>query len=223
MAALVAGFAALGGCMLTQGQNDGDLLSHYGPVGQDKAQAKVRAASKPVEKATVHTVSAGETLYSISRKYDLSPEVVAGYNDIDAPYLIRPHQKIRIPDAGYALAQGRLHFANGDYGLAEQHFRRAVEFAPNNAKAWVGLAASYDRLRRFKLASRAYRRAIKLAGKTPTIRNNLGYSYMLRGDFARARKELQAAYRESPDNPVIRNNLMLLRSSLANQKKRQRT
>jgi len=32
--------------------------------------------------------------------------------------------------------------------------------------AWIGLAASYDRLARFDLADRAYTMAIRLAGET---------------------------------------------------------
>src|SRR5262245_43789272 len=50
---------------------------------------------------------------------------------------------------------GREHFGRGSYGLAERYFRDAVEKAPRDATAWVGLAASYDRLRRFDLADQA--------------------------------------------------------------------
>jgi tetratricopeptide (TPR) repeat protein len=40
----------------------------------------------------------------------------------------------------------------GNFGIAQQYFRDAVEKAPKNASAWIGLAASYDRLGRFDLA-----------------------------------------------------------------------
>ena len=40
------------------------------------------------------------------------------------------------------VAKGKLHFTNGDYGLAERHFRGAVEANPKSAEAWLGLAAS---------------------------------------------------------------------------------
>jgi len=38
------------------------------------------------------------------------------------------------------------HFNRGNYGTAEHYFRDAVEKAPKDVTAWVGLAASYDRI-----------------------------------------------------------------------------
>src|SRR4051794_25554695 len=60
------------------------------------------------------------------------------------------------------LKLGMEHFGRGDYGLAERYFRDAVEKAPRDVTAWVGLAASYDRVRRFDLADQAYSHALKL-------------------------------------------------------------
>lgn len=112
------------------------------------------------------------------------------------------------------LALGRRHFAEMNYGLSEQHFRRAVEKStgadPRDAEAWLGLAASYDRLRRFDLADRAYGQAIKIAGPAPEILNNQGYSFLLRGDRKQARAVLTRAAQIAPDNPQIRNNLALI-------------
>lgn len=105
------------------------------------------------------------------------------------------------------------HFNRGHYGLAERYFRDAVEKAPKDVAAWIGLAASYDRLGRFDLADRAYRSAIKLRGETTQILNNEGYSYMLRGDLNRARAKFQRAHELDPENPTIINNLHLLDES----------
>lgn len=105
------------------------------------------------------------------------------------------------------------HFNRGNYGLAERYFRDAVERNPRDVTAWVGLAASYDRLARFDLADRAYRFAIKLGGETTQVLNNQGYSYMLRGNYARARQKLMKAAAREPNNPVIANNLALLDGS----------
>ena len=69
----------------------------------------------------------------------------------------------------------------------------AVEMYPKDAEAWVGLAASYDRLKRFDLADRAYGQATKLIGDTPELLNNKGYSLLLRGDYARAKTVLLRA------------------------------
>ena len=111
------------------------------------------------------------------------------------------------------LGVGKQYYRQGSYGLAEQHFRRAVELHPRDAESWVGLAASYDRLRRFDLADRAYTQAIRIVGSTPAVLNNQGFSYMLRGDYRRARKTLLAAKAKDPNNPYIRNNLRLLQES----------
>jgi len=108
------------------------------------------------------------------------------------------------------LAIGKKYFRQGSYGLAERHFRKAVELHPKDAESWVGLAAAYDRLRRFDLADRAYGQAIKLIGETPEIMNNQGFSYMLRSDYRRARAILLAAKAKAPDNPHIAANLRML-------------
>lgn len=107
---------------------------------------------------------------------------------------------------------GRAHFLQGDYGLAELYFQRAVEITPQNGAAWVGLAASYDRLGRFDLAERAYRRAARLSGLNYVILNNHGYSYLLRGRVRRAEKLLYQAARLAPYNPTIANNIAILHS-----------
>lgn len=108
---------------------------------------------------------------------------------------------------------GKEQFGRGNYGLAERYFRDAVEKAPKDATAWIGLAASYDRLRRFDLADRANAQAVGLIGETVQILNNQGYSYMLRGDLVRARRKFLKAYDLDPTNPTIINNLELLNGS----------
>jgi tetratricopeptide (TPR) repeat protein len=111
------------------------------------------------------------------------------------------------------LSRGKKQFRAANFGLAERHFRRAVELYPRDLEAWIGLAASYDRLRRYDLADRAYDQAMKIAGPSPEILNNKGYSYMLRGDYARARETLLEALSQDPSNPYIKNNLELLEVS----------
>jgi Flp pilus assembly protein TadD len=105
------------------------------------------------------------------------------------------------------------YFNKGAYGIANRYFRDAVEKAPEDAEAWIGLAASYDKLRRFDLADQAYAQAIKLTGETVQILNDRGYSYLLRGDLPKARVQFLKAYRLDPGNPTVANNLQLLNSS----------
>lgn len=111
------------------------------------------------------------------------------------------------------LNMGKKFYRSGNYGLAERHYRRAVEARPRDAEAWLGLAASYDQLRRFELADRAYGQAIAIVGATPEVLNNKGYSFMLRGNYARARSTLLQARAKDPDNPYIQNNLDVLEKS----------
>lgn len=101
-------------------------------------------------------------------------------------------------------------YHRGDFGLAERFFREAVEHNPRDAKAWIGLAASYDQLRRFELADRAYDKAVKLSGETAQLVNNQGYSLLLRGDLKGAQAKFAKAARLQPDDPTVANNMKLI-------------
>jgi len=111
------------------------------------------------------------------------------------------------------LSLGKHHFRQENFGLAEHYFRRAAESHPRDGEAWLGLAASYDRLHRFELADRAYKQVIVLTGVTPEVLNNQGYSYILRGDYPRARAKLAEARALDPKNPFVLNNIRLLEES----------
>jgi Flp pilus assembly protein TadD len=108
---------------------------------------------------------------------------------------------------------GLEHFNRGHYGIAQRYFKDGVEKAPKDLTAWMGLAASYDRLHRFDLADQAYAQAARLGGETVQLLNDQGYSYMLRGNLSAARRKFQRAYALDPYNPVIINNLELLNGS----------
>lgn len=111
------------------------------------------------------------------------------------------------------VRMGLEQYNRGNYGIAQRYFKDAVEKSPKDVTAWVGLAASYDRIRRFDLADQAYASAIRLGGETVQILNDQGYSYMLRGNLSAARKKFERAYTLDPGNPVIANNLELLNGS----------
>jgi Flp pilus assembly protein TadD len=118
------------------------------------------------------------------------------------------------PDKDDDVSLGKKYFRDGNFSLAERHFRRAVELHPRDLESWIGLAACYDRQRRFDLADRAYDQATKIAGATAEILNNRGYSYMLRGDQRRARETLLEAQARDPGNAYVKNNLELLEANL---------
>ncbi len=108
------------------------------------------------------------------------------------------------------LAAGKLNFREANYGLAEKHFRKAVELRADNAEAWLGLAAAYDQLGRFDFADRAYDQLIKVAGRRPRVVSNMGYSQYLRGNPGKARALLEEARRSLPGDAVVESNLALL-------------
>lgn len=112
-----------------------------------------------------------------------------------------------------AVAEAKVHFAQGNYGHSATLYKRAVELLPKDAEALNGLAASYDRLRRFDLSDRVYAQLYNLTGGTVAYYNNVGYSYMLRGDLVSARVNFLKAYELDPNNVVVANNLQLLGSS----------
>jgi Flp pilus assembly protein TadD len=109
------------------------------------------------------------------------------------------------------LEKAKQNYRNGNYGLAERYYREVIEERSGNVEAWLGLAASYDRLKRFDLAEKAYDAVIKLAGRTPTVLNNLAYHEMLKGNLPLARHHLEAAARAEPDNLYFQHNMELLK------------
>ncbi len=108
------------------------------------------------------------------------------------------------------LNAGKAQFREANYGLAEQHFRKAVELRGDNSEAWMGLAASYDQLGRFDFADRAYDQLLKVAGRRPEVLNNMGYSQLLRGNRKKARQLLDEAKNGMADPAVVEANLALL-------------
>jgi Flp pilus assembly protein TadD len=157
------------------------------------------------------TTALGEDRQMTAALPDATPDTTGTVTAPDESTANAPELLGSDPNDDLSLA--KKYFRQGGFGLAERHFRKAAEAHPRDAEAWLGLAASYDRLRRFDLADRAYKQVIKIVGPKPEILNNQGYSYMLRGDYRRARATLLAAKRKDPASPYIENNLDLLEQS----------
>lgn len=156
----------------------------------------------PMRRALIWSALAVATLASGASRADPFPYVANAFG----PYFYLGDENTR---------EGRAHFIRGQYGLAELHFRRAVDVTPQNGAAWVGLAASYDRIGRFDLADRAYRRAARLTGENAIILNNQGYSYLLRGRSREAGRLLHRAAELAPGDPTIANNITILQTGQA--------
>lgn len=130
------------------------------------------------------------------------PDLGLGYgNDID---------RNRRSGEPTDLELAQANFRRGAFGLSEKHFRLAIENNRKNAEAWLGLAASYDQLRRFDLADRAYDKAQDLLGEDPVLLNNRGYSQILRGNYANAEVLLARAQQKAPDDERIVRNIEFL-------------
>jgi Flp pilus assembly protein TadD len=129
-------------------------------------------------------------------------------SSVESPAEVEP-----IPD-DQLLDVAKKQFSDGNYGHAVRYYEKAVEIMSGNPEAWLGLAASYDRVHRFDLADRAYREAARFLSDRPEYYNNVGYSYLLRGDVGKARVSFLRAHELDPKNVVINNNLEMMRDGL---------
>lgn len=66
------------------------------PEKNAASKPPVKRPSTPKQKVDYHEVKAGETLYQISRRYDLSVEKLRQLNDIEEGGVIRPGQRLRV-------------------------------------------------------------------------------------------------------------------------------
>jgi Flp pilus assembly protein TadD len=107
------------------------------------------------------------------------------------------------------LSLGKRHYREQNYGLAEQHFRRAVEKLPRDGEAWLGLAASYDRLRRYELADRAYRETLSIYGRARGAQQ-YGLLVPAARRSAQGAAEVRRSAGEGSGEPTIANNIALV-------------
>lgn len=144
--------------------------------------------------------------------------MMPGSNDDSGMSLAPSPMPATVPEVppNAALQEARQQFAAGAFGNAARYYEIATKFDPGSRSGWLGLAASYDRLRRFDLADDAYAEAEKVVGHRAEFFNNRGYSYLLRGDFNRAAKDLYRARDLAPESEAVRNNLALLRYAQTN-------
>jgi murein DD-endopeptidase MepM/ murein hydrolase activator NlpD len=62
----------------------------------------------------IHVLQKGETLYGVSKKYNVSPSMIMTFNNIDDPAKLRAGQKLKIPNA-YIVQKG-----DTVYGIARK-------------------------------------------------------------------------------------------------------
>lgn len=195
--ALVAAGFSLAGCNTTT--DVGSIFDNKPGSAEARATMSSSAAS-------------AETTGSIAHrpKSEAKSETSAMASEASVPATASAAATPAPPSVEEDLSAGRAHFRAGRFAEAEVAFHRAAKMNPHDAEAWLGLAACYDRMRRFELADRAYVQAAAIKGPTSEILNNQGYSYLLRGDMKRARTTLTAAKNKDPGNTYVQNNLQLL-------------
>src|SRR5579863_6785646 len=179
-------------------------------LGACSSSAKLGELLKPNSSTATNDSAGGAQPSDVTGSFTTQPAEPGPSGEPVAP-LSKPGHLGDDPNDDLSL--GKKYFRSNNFGLAEKSFRTAVEKRPNDAEAWVGLAASYDRLHRFDLADRAYAQAIHIVGPTAEILNDQGFSYMLRGDYARAHKKLAEAQTKDPGNPYVAANMRLLEES----------
>ncbi len=69
------------------------------PVVEDDVAEVVPVVAKPTKSGAVHTVASGETLYSLGRKYGVSPFAISEANGLDREKQLSLGQRIKIPGA----------------------------------------------------------------------------------------------------------------------------
>lgn len=189
-------------CKPYRPDNDGTLRSSTWGIALSLRVSRLICESRPIVGMAILTAL---TLTGCAQH--------AAEDPAQASYLARPYeQNMTSGDAEEKqdLYKAQASFARKAYGLAEKHFRAAIEQDRDDAEAWIGLAASYDQLARYDLADRAYSRLEQLKVDRAVVLNNRGYSHILRGDYPGARRYLLKAQKISPDDVRITRNIALL-------------
>ena len=87
---------------ITSGLKEGELI-YIRVNGTQSFTEEVETSTKPQEIQAIHTVRWYETLSSIAKKYDVSEEDIALFNNL-ADNKVKVREKLKIPYKGYAKA-----------------------------------------------------------------------------------------------------------------------
>lgn len=100
-------------------------------------------------------------------------------------------------DLNYQL--GARYYRNGEYDLARDRLKLALELDPSNALAWSTLGLSYEALGNLRLAEEAYGKAVRAAPRDFQIQDNYAVFLCRRGKHDEARKYFDKAIK-APTN-----------------------
>lgn len=118
-------------------------------------------------------------------------------------------------DAMKAYSEAQILDAVGKEQEAIESYQRAIDFDPNFARAYAGLAVSYYALRNFAKAEEYYTKALDLIAKMPNLmterekhRTRGGY-YLFKQNYKRAIEEYSVLAKEHPEDFAGHGNLAL--------------
>jgi Flp pilus assembly protein TadD len=116
---------------------------------------------------------------------------------IEANWLAQKEEEIkgRANQMLASLKRGLDDAVREDYRQAEEEFKRCVELDPENAFAWINLAAAAMKTGRLEQAKYACEQAITLDPHSWLAHYNLGSLYAIRADKDSAIRELSEALR----------------------------
>jgi tetratricopeptide (TPR) repeat protein len=106
----------------------------------------------------------------------------------------------RVTTAHYAAAQFLI--AKGDFDHAGEHYRRALEFAPDNVPLLLNLAILRLRQSQFTAAIEPLERAKKISPDSPDVAKLLGWAYYDSNRLNDAVNEWQRSVKLKPDAEV---------------------
>ncbi len=104
------------------------------------------------------------------------------------------------PDEATVLAQADAQLQQGQYDLAVKSYSRAIELAPNDAKAYRGRGAAYGNQGKFDLALADCEVAIKLAPNFSDGFQTRGWVYGEQAQYDKAIADETTAIQLNPDN-----------------------
>lgn len=108
------------------------------------------------------------------------------------------------------ISGARLRESRGDVTGAAEQYKKALEVAPKDTTALVGLARLHDRQGQFAEAEKLYVKASQADPKNALIYNDLGLCYARQKRLPESMATLQKATQHAPQNAMYRNNLAIV-------------
>jgi superkiller protein 3 len=104
------------------------------------------------------------------------------------------------PQAAEWIKAGATLEERGEYREAIRAYEKALELAPDEAKAYLGLSSAYESLEEREQALAQVERAAEIAPEDANVLRNLGRLQCLSGDGTACIETLEKAVRLEPDN-----------------------